>query len=121
MGDILSAAGGSQGLITRDGLNWLRERLLRAQSADRLRMDGLKEERRAVIGGGISVLRAVFDLLDIHEMQVAQGALRQGALYDLLDREQPGTDLRTTTVQGLMQRFGAVSYTHLTLPTTPYV
>ena len=42
----------------------------------------------AVIGGGISVLRAVFDLLDIDEMQVAQGALRQGALYDLLDREQ---------------------------------
>lgn len=51
VGDILSAAGGSQGLITRDGLNWLRERLLRAQSADRLRLDGLKEERRAVIGG----------------------------------------------------------------------
>jgi len=106
VGDILSAAGGSPGLITRDGLNWLRERLLRAQSADRLRLDGLKEERRAVIGGGISVLRAVFDLLDIHEMHVAQGALRQGALYDLLDREQPGTDLRTATVQGLMQRFG---------------
>ena len=69
-------------------------------------MEGLKDERRAVIGGGISVLRAVFDLLEIEQMQVAQGALRQGALYDLLDREQPGTDLRNTTVNGLMQRFG---------------
>ena len=39
-------------------------------------------------------------------MHVAQGALRQGALYDLLDREQPGTDLRAATVNGLMQRFG---------------
>jgi exopolyphosphatase/guanosine-5'-triphosphate,3'-diphosphate pyrophosphatase len=48
----------------------------------------------------------VFDLLAIEQMQVAQGALRQGALYDLLDREQPGTDLRTTTVNGLMHRFG---------------
>ena len=44
-------------------------------------------------------------LLDIQEMHVAQGALRQGALYDLLDREQPETDLRTATVQGLVQSF----------------
>lgn len=106
VGDILTAAGGPEGMITREGLDWLQERLLRAQSADRIRLDGLKDERRAVIGGGISVLRAVFDLLHIQQMQVAQGALRQGALYDLLDREQPGTDLRSTTVHGLMQRFG---------------
>ncbi|MFX4944911.1 exopolyphosphatase, partial [Acinetobacter baumannii] len=86
---------GTKGLITRAGLNALQEKLLRAQSADRVRMEGLKEDRRAVIGGGISVLRAVFDLLEIEEMHVAQGALRQGALYDLLDREQPETDLRT--------------------------
>jgi len=105
VGDILALAGGPAGLITREGLDWLRERLLRAQTAERLRMEGLKEDRRPVIGGGVSVLRAVFDLLEIDRMQVAQGALRQGALYDLLDREQPGTDLRTTTVNGLMQRF----------------
>ena len=106
IGDILTAAGQSPGVISREGIDWLHERLLRAGSADRLRMDGLKEDRKAVIGGGISVLRAVFDLLDIDEMQVAQGALRQGALYDLLDREQPGSDLRSATVQGLMDRFG---------------
>lgn len=105
VGDVLAAAGGRPGIITREGLNWLHDRMLRAQNAERLRMEGLKDERRAVIGGGISVLRAVFDLLDISEMHVAQGALRQGALYDLLDREQPGTDLRNTTVEGLMQRF----------------
>lgn len=106
VGEVLAAAGGPQGIITGEGLDWLQERLLRAQSADRIRLEGLKEERRAVIGGGISVLRAVFDLLDVEQMHVAQGALRQGALYDLLDREQPGTDLRTATVNGLMQRFG---------------
>ena len=109
VGDILAAAGQPEGVISRASLDWLRERLLRAQSADKIRMEGLKEDRRAVIGGGLSVLRAVFDLLDIHEMRVAQGALRQGALYDLLDREQPETDLRTTTVQGLVQSFAADS------------
>ena len=111
VGDVMAAAGGAPGVITRDGLLWLQDRLLRAQTADRVRLDGLKEERRTVIGGGLSVLRAVFDLLDIQQMHVAQGALRQGALYDLLDREQPGTDLRAATVNGLMQRF-AVDMEH---------
>ena len=86
-------------------MKWLQERLLRAQSADRLRLEGLKDDRRPVIGGGISVLQAVFALLELDRMHVAQGALRQGVLYDLLDREQPSTDLRTATVNGLMQRF----------------
>lgn len=105
VGDMLAAAGHPPGTITPEGLDWLQERMLRAQSADRLRLEGLKEERRPVIGGGLSVLRAVFELLQIDRMQVAQGALRQGALYDLLDREQPTTDLRTSTVRSLMQRF----------------
>ena len=106
VGSVLAAAGGPEGVITRDGLGGLRDQVLRAQSAERLRLDGLKDERRAVIGGGISLLCAVFDLLKIDRMQVAQGALRQGVLYDLLDREQPETDLRNTAVNGLMQRFG---------------
>lgn len=106
VGEILTAAGGPPGLITRTGLDWLCDKLLRAQHADRVRLEGLKDDRRPVIGGGVSVLRAVFDLLGIERMQVAQGALRQGVIYDLLDREWPETDLRTTTVAGLMQRFG---------------
>lgn len=111
VGDILAAAGQPEGIITRDSLDWLRERLLRAQSSEKIRLDGLKEDRRPVIGGGLSVLRAIFDLLEIDEMRVAQGALRQGALYDLLDREQPETDLRTSTVLGLVQSF-AVDRSH---------
>ncbi len=104
--DVLAAAGGPAGLITRAGLDWLRERLLEARSADRLRMDGLKDDRRPVVGGGVSVLRAVFDLLGIEEMQAAQGALRHGVLYDLLDREQGDTDVRSSTVQRLATKFG---------------
>jgi exopolyphosphatase/guanosine-5'-triphosphate,3'-diphosphate pyrophosphatase len=61
-----------------------------------LRLDGLKEDRRAVLGGGVAVLRAVFDLLGIEEMQAAQGALRHGVLYDMLDREQGSTDIRSS-------------------------
>ncbi len=111
VGSVLAAAGWEEGRITRDGLDWLLDQLLRARHADRVRMEGLKEDRRAVIGGGVSIVRAIFDLLRIDQMTVAQGALRQGALYDLLDREQPDTDLRTATVRALMQRF-AVDEAH---------
>lgn len=104
--EVLAGAGWPSGQVTREGLDWLLERLLKAQSADRLRMEGLKDERRAVIGGGLSVLRAVFELLDLQVMQTAQGALRHGALYDLLDREHSQTDLRSRTVESLTRRFG---------------
>ncbi len=107
VGDVLTAAGGSPGVVTREGLDWLRDRLIKAQSADRLKLDGMKDDRRAVIGGGISVLRAVFDLLGIEQLKVAQGALRHGVLYDLLEREQDVTDLRSATVQRLASKFNS--------------
>ncbi len=107
VGDVLQAAGWAEGLITQEGLDWLLERLLKAGSAERLRIDGMKDDRRAVIGGGVSVLRALFSLLGIEEMHVAQGALRHGALYDLLDREHEQSDQRSTSVARLARNFNA--------------
>jgi exopolyphosphatase/guanosine-5'-triphosphate,3'-diphosphate pyrophosphatase len=109
MGDILAATGWPEGVINRAGLDWIQERLLKAQSADRLSLEGMKEDRRAVLAGGLSVLRAIVDLLDIEEMQIAQGALRHGALYDLLDREHGNTDLRSSSVNRLSLKFNADS------------
>ena len=108
VGDALAAAGRGDGkCITRAGLDWLLEHLLAARSADRVRLEGLKDDRRAVIGGGVSILRAVFDQLGIDEMQAAEGALRHGVLYDLLDRDQGNGDIRSATVQRLADKFGA--------------
>ena len=107
VGDVLSAAGYEAGVITREGLDWLSERLLAAKTADKVRMDGLKDDRRPVIGGGLSVLRAVFDILEVDRMNTAQGALRQGVLYDLVDREQGETDIRSSTVRRLADKFEA--------------
>lgn len=104
--DVLAASGQSDGSVTRAGLDWLLQQLLAARSADRLRLPALKDDRRPVIGGGVSVLRAVFSLLRIERMEPAQGALRHGALYDLLDREHAETDLRNATVERLATKFG---------------
>ncbi|MES2938024.1 MAG: exopolyphosphatase [Pseudomonadota bacterium] len=105
--DVLAGAGWGDGMVTREGLDWLREHLLAARSADRVKLAGLKEDRKPVIGGGLSVLRAVFDVLDIDTMAPAEGALRHGVLYDLLDREHVDTDLRSATVARLAAKFEA--------------
>lgn len=107
--DMLFQAGRvpTEGVITREGLDWLRDRLIKAQRADAIRLDGLKDERRPVIGGGLAVLRAIFDLLGIDVMQQAHGALRHGALFDLLDREDQHTDVRSSSIERLAVKFGA--------------
>jgi exopolyphosphatase / guanosine-5'-triphosphate,3'-diphosphate pyrophosphatase len=103
--EMLSANGWPTNLITREGLDWLTDKLLRAGHVDELRLEGIKEERRPVLGGGLAVMRAVFDLFELPRMHRALGALRQGALYDLIDRQTDGTDVRERTVGWLKERF----------------
>lgn len=105
VGEALAANGWAAGVVTQSGLDWLQDKLVKAGHTDDLKIEGMKEDRRPVIGGGLSVLRALFDLFDIQQMQVAQGALRQGALYDLLDRQADTTDIRERTVRWLAGRF----------------
>lgn len=103
--EMLVQSGWPRGKVTREGLDWLLDRLVRGESADMVKLEGLKEDRRPVIGGGLSVLRAVFDLFELPSMEPAQGALRQGALYDLIARETDGLDVRERTVSWLSARF----------------
>ena len=103
--DILKAAGWTETSLTHDGLLWLREKLIKAQHIDRIKLAGLKEDRRVVIAGGVSILCALFDLLKIVEMQPAEGALRHGVLYDLLDRESGQIDVRNASVKRLAKNF----------------
>jgi exopolyphosphatase/guanosine-5'-triphosphate,3'-diphosphate pyrophosphatase len=65
----------------------------------------MKEDRRAVIGGGVSVLRALMELLNIERLLVAQGALRHGVLFDMVEREGDTSDARDVSVQRLAQKF----------------
>jgi exopolyphosphatase/guanosine-5'-triphosphate,3'-diphosphate pyrophosphatase len=65
VGEVLIANGRSQGVIDRDGLDWLLQQLLRAQTMDRIRLEGMREDRRPMLAGGISIMRAAFDLLGI--------------------------------------------------------
>ncbi|WP_418319285.1 exopolyphosphatase [Piscinibacter sakaiensis] len=111
---VLSANGVTDGSVTPDGLRWLIEQCLRAGKADRLSLPGLKDERRAVIGGGVSILYTLATHFGIDALQPARGALRQGVIFDLADRldaargrfsGEPGQDIRDLSVAELQRRF----------------
>lgn len=92
-------------VITLDGLNWLEDKLCKTKRIESLGLPGLKNDRASVFVGGFCILKALFELFNIQHMAAAQGALRHGALYDLLLRQSPDEDLRGQSVQRLCQRF----------------
>ena len=102
--DILRAEGWTDGTITLDALQKLRQSLLVAGDAKRIKLAGMKSERQDVIAGGTAVLVAIFETLGVTEMRTAKGALRVGVLYDLLGRRE-SRDLRDASVDRLQARF----------------
>ncbi|MEW6694147.1 MAG: Ppx/GppA phosphatase family protein [Pseudomonadota bacterium] len=105
LADMLGLAGYPPGVITREGIDWIADRLVRAGHVDAVRLEGLKDDRRPVLAGGLSVMLALFELFGWQVVHRAQGALRQGALYDLIDRASDQTDVRERTVRWLAQKF----------------
>jgi len=90
--------------ITRQGLDTLRNLMLRAGSAEAMDLEGLRTDRLPVLPGGIAIMCAVFSGLGIEHMSYADGALRLGVLYDLLGRFHH-RDMRDSTVLQFMRRY----------------
>jgi len=101
---ILTANGFAAHGITREGLDQLWELLIETGRPDPDRIAGLKPARAAVLPGGFAVMYAVFDELDIAQMNVSEAALRHGVLYDLLGRVEH-RDMREATVTQFMRRY----------------
>ena len=109
---LLAANNITNGVITPEGLRWCMEQCLRAGRIDKLNLPGMKDDRRAVIGGGLSILYTLATHFDITELQPARGALRQGVIFDLDERlsatpggARPSADVRDASVAELQQRF----------------
>jgi exopolyphosphatase/guanosine-5'-triphosphate,3'-diphosphate pyrophosphatase len=104
METILRENGFAEEGITRDGLEELKDLLLKHERADHDRIPGLRKDRAAVLPGGVAIMLAVFEELGIERMAVAEGSLRHGVLYDLLGRVQH-RDMREGTVAEFVRRY----------------
>ncbi len=101
---VVREAGFSQRGITRASLKKLRTAIVDAGSIERLELPGLARVRAPVFPGGVAVLSAIFESLEIDEMDVSDSALREGVLNDLLGRVLH-RDVRSETVNALMERY----------------
>jgi exopolyphosphatase/guanosine-5'-triphosphate,3'-diphosphate pyrophosphatase len=102
--DTLLARGSPNGAIDREGLEWMLQECLRAGSIDKLRLPGLPADRQEIIPGGLAIMVEVFDMLGVDRLRVAEGALREGLLYDLLGR-LTDEDARVRSVRAMEARF----------------
>ena len=102
--NILRENGFAEEGITREGLDRLRNLLIKSEKADPDEIAGLRPNRAPVLPGGVAIMGAAFDELGIESAKVSDGALRHGVLYDLLGRVQH-RDMREATVVQFMRRY----------------
>jgi len=102
--DILELNDYSPDGITRAGMEQLKAELLRCGSMDAVDLNGLRADRAPVLPGGLAIMLAVFEELQVETMTVTLGALRDGVLYDMLGR-QYHKDLRDVTVTQFKRRY----------------
>lgn len=75
----------SEGITLHD-LKQLRDGFIKAGHVKHLNFDGLSRARAPVFPGGLAILIAAFEALEIDCMQVVSHALREGLLYDQIGR-----------------------------------
>ncbi|MBW6390489.1 exopolyphosphatase [Billgrantia antri] len=103
---VIAAAGGApDGLVTRKGLERIRRDLIACGHLDRVDLEGLKADRARVFPAGVAILVAIFEAFGLDQLRYADGALREGVLYDMVGRNSP-EDSRLKTLASLQQRHG---------------
>ena len=101
---ILRETGLAEQGITASGLEKLRAQFIKAGEVDELDLPGLREDRAPIIAGGLAIMSAALAEFGIEQLDVSDGALRQGVLYDLVGRVRH-RDMREATVRQFMRRY----------------
>lgn len=101
---VLQANSWSNNGITRQGLEKLVAHLNQCNHINELNLPELDPERLPVFAGGVAIVHATFKSLGIEQMTVADGALREGLIQDLLGRIY-NHDMRSATVQAVADRY----------------
>jgi exopolyphosphatase/guanosine-5'-triphosphate,3'-diphosphate pyrophosphatase len=91
--------------ITAEAVQLLRDRLLEFGAIDAVSLPGLSARRHPVLAGGVVMLQACFEALEIDRLKVSPFALREGVLHDMLGRLEH-RDPRDKTVEAFALRYG---------------
>ncbi len=100
----IQAAGRGKGEVNAEGIEWLKRKIFKQGEIDKLDIEGVKPDRRTILPGGLAILEAIFKALELQEMNLSEGALREGVLYDMIGR-QHHEDVRERTLSALAERY----------------
>ena len=101
---VIAANGWSEQGISYSALKKLRNHIVSASHYSEFSLLGLKESRMPVFASGVAILMGVFKQLNLDHMRVSDGALREGALYDMLGRIQH-EDVRDRTLTAILSLY----------------
>jgi exopolyphosphatase/guanosine-5'-triphosphate,3'-diphosphate pyrophosphatase len=104
IGDSLRAINPESPHITLDNLNGLAERVIAAGHVDDLDLPEVDSERAPVFPAGLAILLEVVENFGIERVRVAEGAMREGLLYDLMGRFTD-EDARVRSVRAMEKRY----------------
>jgi exopolyphosphatase/guanosine-5'-triphosphate,3'-diphosphate pyrophosphatase len=90
--------------IGADGLERIIHELGRIEHIRDLKLAALTDDRKLSFAGGVAILAEIFEQLGIESMKVAEGAMREGLLYDLIGR-YTDEDARERTVRSMQERY----------------
>src|SRR5882757_9307960 len=90
--------------ITAAGLERALKYIADAGHVRELRLTAITDDRRPVFPGGTVILSQIFEVLGVQEMRIADGAMREGLLYDMLGRAK-NEDARDRTVRAMQKRY----------------
>ncbi len=104
--EVVTREGWSREGITLEALRRLRGALLETGQCAALAARWQLEPARAkVFAGGFAVLHGLCETLGIARLEVSDGALREGVIYDLQGRIHH-EDVRDRTIAAITQRYG---------------
>ena len=101
---VLMATQWSNNGITKEGLEKLVTHITQCDHIDQLNLPELSDERLPVFVGGVAIIYATFQTLNIEQMNVSDGALREGLVHDLLGRIYD-QDIRSKTVETIAEHY----------------
>jgi exopolyphosphatase / guanosine-5'-triphosphate,3'-diphosphate pyrophosphatase len=103
----LIAIEATDGTITADGMEALRDAMIDAGTVSALALPGLKTDRLQVLPGGLAIMSAIFRELQVEAMLPANGGLCDGLIHDQIARFGVADhhDRRESTVAHLMSLY----------------
>ena len=104
IGDTIRELDPSAVDIGADGLERVIHALSELEHIRDLKLNAITDDRKLSFAGGVAILAEVFEQLGIETMRVADGAMREGLLYDLLGR-YTDEDARERTVRSMQERY----------------